>query len=176
MKNLNLLVGLLAIVILSSCASAKQDRWLGEHDDVLRMAMQKDATKSQKIDAVASSFTNAMNQSLNHLNPKKGVQYLEKYTQQNEGTIDKLLGEVKESSKGMSTMETVAMGLSIVQKPYFGDFLNLFPRLINKFQTINSIMRLGGKVKNGLIGLGADKLGNLGGDMLMKNKGEEEEE
>lgn len=175
MKNLNFLIGLLSIIILSSCATAKQDKWLGEHNDVLKMAMTKDASRSQKIDAVASSFTNAMNQSLNHLNPKKGVQYLEAYTKQNEGTIDKLLGEVKESSKGMSTMETVAMGLSIIQKPYFGDFLNLFPRLVNKFNTINSVMRLGGKVKDGLIGLGASKLGDLGGDMF-KSKSEEEEE
>lgn len=167
MKNL-LLLTLLSTLFLSSCAVGKQDNWLSEHQSLLTNAMSKSASPQQKLDAVASSFTTAMHQSLNHLNPKKAVQYLNRYSDQNSELIDVLLGDIKTWQKGMSTMETVALGISVAQQPYFKDFIELFPRFQNKFNQLNTIMGLGGKLKKGLLGFGADKLLDQGTKMMNK--------
>lgn len=167
MKNLNVLF-LSLVLVLSSCASAKQGKWLGEHQSLLTQAMGTNSSPESKLDAVANSFTTVMHQSLNHINPKKSVQYLESYSSQNEEIINTLLGDISSWQKNMNTMETVALGLSVVQKPYFKDFIDLFPRFQNKFNQINSIMNLGSKVKKGLVGIGSKKLLDQGAKMMDK--------
>lgn len=149
----------LGIFLLSSCATSKHGKWLGEHSSMLNAALSGQQTSEQKLDILAQSFTTLMHQSLNHIDPRKAVGYVKSYSTENQASIDHLLVDINKAYSGMDVMETIAFGLSLSQKPYFKDFIDLFPRFVNKFNQLNSVINLSNKIKSGVMGKVGDKLG-----------------
>lgn len=156
---LNLGILFLAIFLSSGCASRKQGKWLDSHYQLLQKAANSNISPEEKLDILANSYTSMMHQSLNFVNPKKGVKFAKQYAEQNDKNIGKILKSLGAWQEDMGTMELIALGLKMSKKPYTKDLIELFPRFKRKFKMYSKVISLSGKVGKGLIGLGGRKLG-----------------
>lgn len=156
---------LLAVSFLSTgCASKKQGAWLDSHFKMLERAANSNIAPEKKLDILAQSYVDMMHQSLNFVNPKKGVAYAKAYSKQNDANIEKILKELGTWQEDMGPLELIGFGLKMTNKSYAKDMIDLFPRFRRKFKTYSTVFALSGKVRKGLLGLGGKKLGGLLGD------------
>ena len=149
-----------AVLLLTSCAGARQAKQLAAHQSLLQDYSMADLPTEEKIDAMATSLVKMMNETLDILNPKKGVAYLKKYEQQNGQAIDLILTEVSEWQDKMDTLEKIGFVTNMLSKPYTAELFELIPKIERKYRQVKFVMDLTSKVKNGLGGLAGKFLTN----------------
>ena len=93
MKNIFIgTVMLILLASLSSCSAGKRATRLANHQAVMsRVAGSKSINPEQKLDTLITSFVGMMNEALNIANPKKGVQYVKKYSGDNQQNIRQIV-------------------------------------------------------------------------------------
>lgn len=164
MKYLNLIFVLAAgVMLLSSCGATRQANQLLEHNQILTaLAGDATVTPEEKLDVLMTSMTGMMHEGMRIVNPKKGVNYVTQFGSQNSKAIDQILREVGTWQKDMGSVERIALGARMLQKPYAKDALDLIPKFVRKYQQVTFVTRTTKKLKSNLIGLGKSKLGGLG--------------
>ncbi len=100
-----------------------------------------------------------MHESLDIINPKRGVAFVKLYGQQNEKAIRAIMDEVSIIPEQLGTLQMIEFALSMTSKPYMRDFMNLLPRFQRKYNQITFVLGLTGKLKDGLLNLGLKSLG-----------------
>lgn len=146
---------LLSIAILTSCATTKQNTWLSEHNDTLAKTNQKGISSDEKLDILMTSYALMMHQSLDFLNPEKGITFAEKYNEQHKDLIIDILEEVNDNYSTLSKSQKIAKGIGLMGKPYTGDFVELFPRFQKKYKFLNSFTDVNKRIKEAVL----EKLG-----------------
>jgi hypothetical protein len=84
-----------------------------------------------------------MRETLNILNPEKAVQYATKFGEDNKTSIQALSRDISGWQKGMNTMETLAFGVKMVQKPYTKDLIDLIPKVKQKYNQLKFLYDIG---------------------------------
>lgn len=158
--NILLLIAFSVItLILTSCGTARQAERLAAHQSMLTALAASDKDPEEKLDIMMSNFTEMMHQTLDILNPKRGVEYVKAYTSQNGDAINSIMSEVGTIPEGKSTLQMIELAFSMTNKPYMEDFIRLLPRFQRKYNQISFVLGLTGKIKNGLLNLGLKSLG-----------------
>lgn len=150
---------LIGSILLSSCGASRQAARLAEHQTMLSNLAASDKSPEEKLDIMMSNFTEMMHQSLDILNPKKGVAFVKSYTSQNSDAINAIMNQVGSIPEGKSTLQMIEFALSLTNKPYMKDFMDLLPRFQRRYNQINFVLGLTGKIKDGLLNLGLKSLG-----------------
>jgi len=145
----------LSILIITSCATTKQNSWLQKHNEILSEAKSSDTSTDKKLDILLSSYTDMMHQSLDFLNPKKGIAFAEKYNSQHKDLIINILDEVNIDYSNSSKSQKIAKSIALLGKPYSKDFVDLFPRFRKKYKFLNSITDVNKHIKEAVL----EKLG-----------------
>lgn len=141
----------LIIATISSCASSKQSKWLAEHKSSLSQKTLSGLSTDDKVDALMESYALMMHQSLDFVNPKKGIAYAEKYNEENEGVIISILEEANEDYASLSKTQKIGKGLSLMGKPYAKDFVDLFPRFQRKYKLLNKVTDVNERIKDAIL-------------------------
>ena len=142
-----------------ACGIARQTAQLKYHQNLLAWTVDASIHPEQKLDTLATSFVQMMDQGLRILNPKKGLAYVTEYGQQNEESIDAILQQVGTWQKDMKTVEKITYGLRLIQKPYAKEFIDLIGKFERKYKQVKFISNLSKKVKTGLVNAGMKELG-----------------
>ena len=159
MTHLNIISILAILFFFMACGTARQTTQLNHHRKTLTRTVNSPIHPEQKLDTLATSFVNMMDQGLKILNPKKGLAYVTEYSQQNEKSIDALLVEIGAWQKEMKTVEKITYGLRLIQKPYAKQFVDLIGKFERKYQQVKFVSKLSKKVKSGLMAAGMKELG-----------------
>lgn len=138
--------------LLSSCGASKRLQQLNFHSDTLSKAASSNASATDKVDAIGTSFVKMMGEALSIKNPKKGVDYVKKYADQNESSLNSIFKSLETSQKDMNPIERVNYAATLLKKPYAKDLVNLVPKFERKFKQVEFIARLAGKMKGGIGG------------------------
>ncbi len=146
------------VLVFTGCAATRQANQLESHKNMLLGALDKNVSVEKKMDALAGSMLGMMNQSLKILNPKKGVDYVKKYSNQNQGSIESLVKQIGTGQQEMKVGQKIAFGLKMVQKPYMKDLIALVPKFKRKYNQLKFAMKLLGTFKKGLTGMVGNKL------------------
>ncbi|MBX2816307.1 MAG: hypothetical protein KTR24_09925 [Saprospiraceae bacterium] len=163
MKSFNLCFILIVMAIgLQSCGGARQASQLKWHQSYLSRIAHADLGPEAKLDSMAISFIDMMNEGLKIVNPKKGAQYVERYAKQNDASIDLILKELDAWQADLTPLEKIGYGVKLAGKPYARDLVGVFRKFEKKYKQAKLIMSLSRKVKNGLLSAGLKSLG-LGG-------------
>lgn len=157
-KTLTILFVILSL-LCCSCGASRQAARLENHKSKLTLLAESDTAPEEKLDIMMSDFTNMMHESLDILNPKKGVEFVKKYGEQNEQAIKSIMDQVGVIPEQKGTFEMIEFALGLANKPYMDDFMELLPRFQRRYNQISFILGLTGKVKDGLKGLGLKALG-----------------
>jgi len=102
-----------------------------------------------------TSYAEMMHQSLDFLNPKKGIAFAEKYNDQHKDLIIDILEGVNDDYSLLSKSQKIARGIGMMGKPYAKDFVELFPRFQKKYKFLNSITDVNKRIKEAVL----EKLG-----------------
>ena len=163
MYNFDLKVFPLLVIVtwwlLASCGTSRQSARMEANKSELELLAASELSPEEKLDKMMSNFTNMMHESLDILNPKKGAAYVKSYGEQNEKAIKAIMDEVGTIPEQKSTFEMIEFALSLTQKPYMNDFIDLLPRFQRKYNQIAFVLGLSGKLKDGLMNLGLKSLG-----------------
>ncbi|MBK7939510.1 MAG: hypothetical protein IPJ82_21575 [Lewinellaceae bacterium] len=151
------LTGLL--LVQTGCASWKQNRWLADHNKTLKRLAESNLPPEQKLDGLVQDYVLFMNEDLKFLNPVKGVKFVQKYHDQNQRYIDKILNDTQKWQGGLNTLEKVETGVRVAKKPYIKDVVDLVPKFKKKYKQYAFIVNLTSKVVGGLTGIVGKTLG-----------------
>lgn len=146
---------IIVLFLLSACASSKQKTWLSEHKTTLSKSKLTGLSSDEKLDVLMESYVKMMHQSLDFLNPKKGVVFAEQYNQDHKDIIVDILEELNQDYSSLSKAQKLSKGIGIMGKSYSKDFVELFPRFQKKYKFLNSITDVNEKIKEAVL----EKLG-----------------
>ncbi len=149
-----------SVFLLSSCGATRQANQLLQHQEILTaIASDTTATPEEKLDILMTNMTGMMHEGMRIANPKKGVGYVTKFGSQNTASIEKILNEVSTWQRGMGSVERIALGARMLQKPYARDAFELIPKFVRKYQRIAFVTRTTKKLSSSVIGFGLDRIG-----------------
>ncbi len=162
MRYLSHLILLLTIPFVFSSCAKRQLNQLKEHQDLLsRIANDRSMEPEKKMDIMMGSFTSMMSQGLKIVNPKKGGEYVAKYTKENKQSIDKILEDVGNWQQSLGPLQKTALAVRMTQKPYAKEALDLIPQFRRKYKQIKFVANLTKGISSKVFGLGLGKiLGN----------------
>jgi len=142
---------LLIFAIANGCASSKQNKWLAEHKSALSKSNLSGLSTDEKVDALMESYALMMHQSLDFVNPKKGIAFAEKYNDENKDVIIAILEEANQDYATLSKTQKITKGLSLMGKSYAKDFVDLFPRFRRKYKLLNKVTDVNERIKEAIL-------------------------
>lgn len=144
---------LLCLVILcSSCATLQKGSRLSDHKKQLNAAAKMVEDPNQQIDILLSSLTKMMSESLDFLDPTKGVAFVKKYKSQNEKSIQKILGNTETWMANMSGPEKMTAVLTLIKDDKVKEFIALVPKFEKKYKQIQFFSKISNRMKGFLFG------------------------
>lgn len=142
---------LLSIALtLPGCAAWQQKRWLNDHHRNLTRLAASNLPTEQKLDGLLQDYTLFLKEDLKFVNPVKGVKYVQKYHDQNEAAMEKILREAEAWQSKLSLTDRLALGVRVAQKPYLKDVVDLTPKFKRKYKQYAFAAKLAGKLTGGL--------------------------
>lgn len=141
------------------CASFQQNKWLSAHRAELKRLADSNLPAEQKVDGLIRNYVQFMNEGLKFVDPVKGIKYVRKYHDQNQGSIEKILQDADRWQGKLDSGEKIALALRLAQKPYLRDVADLTPKFKRKYQQYAFIIQLTSKITGGLTKLAGKALG-----------------
>ncbi len=148
----------LVLLLPASCASWQQSRWLQDHQQLQRLA-NGNLPPEQKLDGLLADYVQFMKEDLKFVNPVKGVKYVQKYHDQNEAAMEKILRESEQWQNKLNTLDKVSLGVRVVQKPYLKDLVDLAPKFKQKYKQYAFAVKFASRITGGLTRLAGKELG-----------------
>ena len=138
---------ILLLLLATSCASMRQARQLKKHNTAIsQIANNSMLSAEEKIDLMSMDVIKMMDQTLHYLDPRKGAEFLERYSDENEENIDIIMEEFSQWQNSLDPLEKIAFGIRLVQKPYVKDLSNLAGQLEKKYKQAKFVTKLAMKL------------------------------
>ena len=129
-----------------------------------------DVSLSEKRDVLASNLVGMMHESVDRLNPKKGVKYVKAYAKTNGPLVDTLAAQITRGQEQMSDAQRMAFMLPVLTKPYAKEALTLIPRFIKRYKQFETVINLSSQLKGAVLGKLGTSLGGFGeGEIILKD-------
>lgn len=147
------------LLVQSGCAAWQQNKWLSAHRSKLKQLATSNLSAEQKLDGLVQDYILLMNEGLRFVDPVKGAKYLQKYHDQNEGAISKIVQDGEKWQSGLNTVEALAVGVRTAKKPYVSQLVDLVPKFKKKYNQYAFVLKMTGKVTGGLTKFAGKALG-----------------
>ena len=121
---------LLGLAFLSSCAGTKQ---LAAHKEVIdRIAYDNQMPTKEKVDVLGKTTVILIDESLSKTTVIGTYKHLNKFTNQNSKSLDKVFGEIEQWHGDMNGPQRVAFGAGLATKSYTRQLITKTPKLKKK--------------------------------------------
>ncbi|MBL7803815.1 MAG: hypothetical protein JNL02_08790 [Saprospiraceae bacterium] len=157
MKRFFLLLAL--PLLLHSCASWQQNKWLAAHRANLTRIANSSMSPEQKMDGLIEDYLQFIREDLKFVDPRKGIKYVQKYHDQNEAAMNKILGEAERWQSNLDMVGKASLAVRIAQKPYLDDLMDLGPKFKRKYNQYAFVAKMSAKIGGGLGKLAGKALG-----------------
>ena len=104
-------------------------RQLSVHKNALDRLAYGDMPPQEKFDGLANTLVSVIDESLRIVNPTKTYNYLDKFSKQNEDSLNKLIADLDTWRGEMNGPQKIAFGARTATKPYTRRLLNLGSKL-----------------------------------------------
>jgi hypothetical protein len=131
-------------LLFSNCASMKQNRWLKNHHQYLTQLAASNQSAEQKLDGLLADYVAFMKEDLKFIDPRKGVKYVKKYHDQNQAAMSRILRESEQWQGKLNTVDKLALGVRMTQKPYLKDLIDLAPKFKSKYKQYAFAVKMAG--------------------------------
>jgi len=123
----------------------KQKSWLKNHNRLLQEAVLSDDADGM-MDDLTTSLVGMMEQSLGFVDPRKGAEYVKKYTNQNKGSIDQIITNLDANMQSMGPLDKASMVIGLLKKPQIKELVDLAPKFQKKFKQVTIMTRVLGQL------------------------------
>jgi hypothetical protein len=137
----------------SGCASLQQRKWLSAHHKNLTRLANSSLSGEEKLDGLLADYVQFLKEDLKFADPRKGVNYVKKYHDQNAVAMEKILRDSGKWQGGLSLVDKVAFGARAIKKPYFSDLIDLGPKFKRKYKQYEFAAKLAAKMGGSLAGI-----------------------
>ncbi len=110
------------------------------------------------MDGLAQDYVVFMKEDLKFVDPVKGVKYVQKYHDQNEKAMEKILREAEAWQNKMNLTDKISLGVRVTQKPYLKDLVDLAPKFKRKYKQYAFAVKLSSRITGGLFKLAGKEL------------------
>lgn len=131
----------------TSCASLQQGGRLSDHKKQLAKAAEMNDNPEQQIEVLMSSLVEMMSESLDFLDPQKGVKFVNKYKTQNEKNITSIMNNLESWMGNMGTVDKMSTVISIVKDENVQQFITLVPKFEKKYKQIQFFTKMSNKMQ-----------------------------
>ncbi len=142
--SLTILVAFL--FLFNSCANSKMAKFMNAHQNSLQQAISGNLSAEEKLDIVATSLVNVLNESISYGNPKNTVKHINRYSKVNETALNTITKDLEGWMSNMSTAEKVMVVGKIAQKPYTKELINLVPKFERKVNRKIQTFKIASKI------------------------------
>lgn len=142
MKKL-LFLSLCSVLFLAGCSVNKR---LAPYATTLEKAANANISPDEKLEILANSINSAMTESLVFVNPKKTVQFIDRFSSQNDKSITKILADMDAHVKKMGFAGKVQFFAETSRKPYIQEFKQTSQKVEKKVGRKIKTFALVGKV------------------------------
>ncbi len=156
--TLAFLLLLSSTIIQPGCAAWQQKRWLSDHHQNLQRIADSNVPTEQKMDGLLQDYVAFMKEDLKFVNPVKGVKYVQKYHDQNEKAMEKILREAEAWQNKLNLTDKIGLGLRVTQKPYLKEVVDLAPKFKRKYKQYAFAVKLSSRITGGLFKLAGKDL------------------
>lgn len=132
MKKVATLFLLLPLFLLSSCLASKMAEALKMHQQNIRQAASSRAPTAKKLDLVAETYVQVLEEALRFKTAKKAIKHVETFSKQNEKDLNALFQEIGAWTGKMSTAEALLLAGKLATRPYTRQLITLIPKFKRK--------------------------------------------
>lgn len=131
--------------VLGGCTTMRQ---LSVHKNTLDRLAYGDMPPQEKFDGLANTLVSVIDESLRIVNPTKTYNYLDKFSNQNRASLNKLYEDLDAWRAGMNKAQKVAFGARTLTKPYTRRLANIGPKLKKRIGSRYTQLALLVKISN----------------------------
>lgn len=136
---------ILIVVTATSCASIKQKSWLKNHDALLQESLISD-DPDVLLNGLSESLVGMMDQSLGFVDPRKGVEYIKKYTGENKQSVDLIIDKLGVEMEEMNPLSKASFVIGLLKKDQIRNLIELAPKFQRKYKQISFMTKVMGKL------------------------------
>ncbi|MBL7802228.1 MAG: hypothetical protein JNL02_00715 [Saprospiraceae bacterium] len=111
------------------------------------------------MDGLIEDYLQFIREDLKFVDPRKGIKYVQKYHDQNEAAMNKILGEAERWQSNLDMVGKASLAVRIAQKPYLDDLMDLGPKFKRKYNQYAFVAKMSAKIGGGLGKLAGKALG-----------------
>ena len=137
---------LLALFTLSSCGSAKMGKHMSAHKLMFADALSGQLTEEQKLDVIGNSLATALEEALSYGTLKKSVKHMNRFSKDNEKSLNLLIKDVNTWIGGMQPAEKMMMIPKVASKDYARKLIDLVPKFERKVNRRIQTFKIASKV------------------------------
>jgi len=135
------------ILLCSSCATLQQGGRLSTHKSQLKKATAMNENPEQQVDLLLGSLVDMMSESLDFVDPRKGVKFISKYKSQNEKSISSIMKNLESWMGNMNTVDKMSTVVGLVNDDTVQEFIALVPKFEKKYKQIQFFSKMSNRLK-----------------------------
>jgi len=120
---------------------------LSEHKSLLNKAAKMNENPQEQMDVLVSSLAQMMSESLDFVDPQKGIKFINKYKKQNEGSIKSILTNIEAWLGNMNDVDKMSTVLAMVKDENVQQFIALVPKFEKKYKQIQFFTKMSDRLK-----------------------------
>ena len=135
------------VLFCTSCASLQQGSRLSDHKKQLAKAVQMNDNPQAQMDVLVASLVQMMSESLDFIDPQKGVKFVNKYKNQNEKNISSIMSNLESWMGNMDTVDKMSSVINIVKDENVQQFITLVPKFEKKYKQIQFFTKMSNRMQ-----------------------------
>ena len=124
------------------------NKLLATHQSALLKAASNNVPPQEKFDVLATSFTRVLDESISFTNPKRSLEYVQAYAEQNKKSIDLITSSSSDYINTLSDAEKIIFATNLARKPYTKELIANIPKFERKVNQKLAAIRFLGKLGN----------------------------
>jgi len=140
-------VFLSSLMLCSSCASLQQGGRLSDHKSQLKKAAGLNENPQEQMDVLLTSLVKMMSESLDFVDPKQGVKFINKYKNQNEKSITSIMSNLEAWMGNMNTVDKMSTVIALIKEENVQQFMALVPKFEKKYKQIQFFTKMSERLK-----------------------------
>lgn len=127
-----ILLGLIFISMLGSCASTRMMTQQAEYSRMLKSLVNAPIGIEEKMDGVAQVFDMVLQESMDYGSDKNTLKHINQFQKRNKSTMNELYQQMESEMKKMNVAQQLQFSISILRKPYIKSFMEIVPKVEKK--------------------------------------------
>jgi hypothetical protein len=123
---------LVTVLFFSGCTASRMANMQEGHRIELQRVAESNLSPEKKLDVLGAHFVQVLEETLRFGSVKNSVKYVQGFSRENEGSVNRIMEDVDNWIDGMSIAEQLFFAGKLATKPYLKQTIELIPKVEQK--------------------------------------------